>query len=633
MTSPTLVAGIRQFLQGVVPFSGMAAEDVEDVARHVELVYHADGEVILEPEAGPPKALLIVKQGVVEGRRLLPGQEDDAARRTAVELVPGELFPVAALMAERPVTSFYRARGDVFCWVLPRERFDALAARSAPFLDFCRRRMGALLDLSNQALQASFAQQAMQWRSMSSPLEVMVRRLPVTAAPHETVGEVFERMEREGVGSVVVVGHSAGDPVVAGIFTRQDVIGRIVLPQVGLDVPISQVMSSPVRTLDSQATAADAMLLMAERGIRHVPVVRNGQLAGIVTERDLFALQRRSLRQIGDTIRHAGSAAALRTAAADIREWSTSLVAQGISAGFVTRLISRLNDQLTQRLVTLVAASRGLSLEGACWLALGSEGREEQTIATDQDNGLVFDDARQAERPALLAFGQEVNAELDACGYPLCKGGIMAGNPRWCLTLREWQQVFSDWIDSGDPEALLNASIFFDFRAVAGDPGLAARLRALVTERAAENRRFLKQMADNAQRNGPPPSWTGSVIGQLFSGETREVDLKLHGTAPFVDAARLYALANRIEETGTAARLERLAVDGRLRAEEVDAWVESFQFLQSLRLRVQQRREGIDGNPNKLDTRELSDIDRRILKEAFRQSRRLQQRMALDWPG
>jgi CBS domain-containing protein len=364
-----------------------------------------------------------------------------------------------------------------------------------------------------------------------------------------------------------------------------------------------------------------------------VPITRDGLLAGVITERDIFVLQRRSIRQIGEAIRLSKGVPELQRVATDIREWSRGLVAQGVAAAFVTRLISRLNDQLTVRLIDLTAREQQVPLQHLCWLALGSEGREEQTIATDQDNGLLIGPECTVETERLLAFARVVNERLDTCGYPLCKGGIMAGNPKWCLTEAQWRQLFDGWIDRGDPDSLLNANVFFDFRAVAGTGALAAGLREHVAARAEANKRFLKQMSDNALRNAPPASWTGGVLDQLFSSEAVEVDLKLNGTAPFVDGARILALAHGVRETGTAERLAALAERGVLPAEEARAWGDAFQFLQSLRLRVQHDQATTPENPNLLDTRTLSELDRRILKEAFRQARKLQQRLALDYPG
>jgi CBS domain-containing protein len=634
MASNTLLAGVSQFLKEHPPFSMMADADVEFVARNVEVAYYARGEVLIGPGDGAPAACFIIKQGLVEGLRRRPDRPE-AELEPTVQRVPGEMLPISALMAQRPVMSTYRAAGDVFCWLLPKARFDELLQRSPVFLDFCKRRMASLLDLSHQALQASYAAGTTHWRSINAPLESMLGRAPVTCAPEESLRAVFERMEHERVGAVIVVRSPAADSdQVVGIFTRKDVLGRVVLPGRSLDEPVSNVMSAPVVTLKASDTVGEAMLVMADRTIRHIPVMRDGRLAGVVAERDLFVLQRRSMNQIGDAISRAASVDDLKLPAADIRHWSRSLVAQGVSAGFITRLISRLNDQLSVRLIELKAAEHGVPLDRLCWLALGSEGREEQTIASDQDNGLIVADEFASSIDALLVFAQAVNQALDACGYPLCKGGIMAGNPKWCLSLSQWKALFDGWIERGDPQSLLNANIFFDFRALAGDSSLAHALRDHVTPRAAAVPRFLKQMSDNALRNGPPQSWTAGVLETLFSREAAVVDLKLNGTVPFVDAARLLALANGIRATGTVERFETLATMGVVPAAEVRGWVDSFQFFQSLRLRAQHMGEpGAEGNPNALDTRTLSGLDRRILKEAFREARRLQQRLALDYPG
>ena len=159
----------------------------------------------------------------------------------------------------------------------------------------------------------------------------------------------------------------------------------------------------------------------------------------------------------------------LKLVALDIRRFARSLLSQGVQARQLTALISHLNDVLTQRLLELKAAEHGVDLAPHCWLALGSEGRSEQTMATDQDNALILPNGTSAaQRDALLAFAHDVNLALDACGYPLCRGGIMAGEPGCCLTLREWRERFSHWIEHGAPQDLLNASIYFDLRPLAG---------------------------------------------------------------------------------------------------------------------------------------------------------------------
>ncbi|NWG74814.1 MAG: CBS domain-containing protein, partial [Rubrivivax sp.] len=416
-----------------------------------------------------------------------------------------------------------------------------------------------------------------------------------------------------------------------GILTRHDVLGRVALPQVPLAAPVTQVMSAPVHTLTVEHTAQDAVLLMSRHGMRHVPVTEGGRVVGIVSERDLFAMQRLSLNHVSGAIRVAADVDTLRALAPELPRLARSLLGQGVGARQLTELISHLNDLLTARLVELIARRHGLDLERCCWLAFGSEGRGEQTIATDQDNGLVFEsDDPARDRPAWLAFARDVNDALDACGFPLCKGNVMAGNPQCCLTPDEWWARFDAWIEHGAPSDLLNASIYFDFRALAGRAELVQPLRERLLRAAAKTPRFMKQMAENALRNRVPLNWRGAIETQERGGR-RWLDLKLNGTVLFVDAARLFALVNGVAATGTRARFEEAGAAMNVAAAEREAWASAFEVLQMMRLRAQIDGDGDPENPNRIDLERLNDIDRRVLKEVYRVARSLQQRLELDY--
>ena len=210
----------------------------------------------------------------------------------------------------------------------------------------------------------------------------------------------------------------------------------------------------------------------------------------------------------------------------------------------------------------------------------------------------------------------------------------MASNPACCLTAAEWCARFDRWIEHGSPEDLLNASIYFDFRPLAGNKALVEPMRELVAGRAARVPRFIKQMADNALRNQAPLDWLGSIATKEVDGR-EVVDLKMQGTAIFVDVARLYALAHGVAETNTRRRFEAIAAALKAEPQESEAWCGAFEFLQMLRLQVQLRPTGGEGappaNPNLVEPAALNDIDRRVLKECFRVMRRLQQRMELDY--
>jgi CBS domain-containing protein len=483
-------------------------------------------------------------------------------------------------------------------------------------------------------VQAHFASQTLSQQSLETPLGLLARKHPASVGPQAPLSEALSLMHDRRIGSVVVTDQDGG---ALGILTRHDVLGRVTLPQLPLSTPIERVMTAPLHTLTTTHTAHEAALLMSRHGIRHLPVTEEGRVVNIVSERDLFALQRLSLKHVSTSIRAATDVETVRLLAADIRRFARNLLGQGVHARQLTELISHLNDVLAAQLVDIIARSAGVDMGRACWLAFGSEGRGEQTISTDQDNGLVFESNEpDRDRPHWLAFARRVNEALDACGYPLCKGNVMASNPACCLTVDEWRARFAIWMEQGAPEDLLNASIYFDLRPVAGQLELAAPLRALITERAAALPRFMKQLALNALGHRPPLNWRGAIDSHKVGGRD-VIDLKLQGTAIFVDAARIYALAHGIGETGTRARLEAFASKAGLDHQESDAWVRGFEFLQSLRLTVQldaDSRESVaapDGNANLVDVGALNDIDRRVLREALRVARRLQQRMELDY--
>ncbi len=598
----------------------MTASDVDYFLSHARQHYFAPEEILVEPVNGVVQQLFYIRQGAVTGTRGLAEQMGGA-----FEYEAGDLFPVSAAVAGRAVTATYRACADTFVLALPVSAMKALAQRSPAFTEFLNLRTTKFLELSRKALQAAYASHSVAEQTLELPLGELIATAPVTCAPETPLREALERMHKKRIGSMLVT-DPAGVPV--GILTRYDILGRITLAQVPLAAPISQVMVHPVLTLTTQNTAQDAALLMSRHGMRHVPVTREGVAVGMVSERDLFAMQRQSLKNVSSAIRAAPDVAALKSIALDIRRLARSLLGQGVQARQLTALISHLNDVLTGQLLKLKAEEHGVDLNRLCWLCLGSEGRDEQTIATDQDNALILaSDTSDESREAIRAFAREVNLALDSCGYPLCHGGIMAGESACCLTLDEWRERFRLWIEQGSPQDLLNASIYFDFRALAGDRQLAATLRQEVIQAARITPRFHKQMALNALTRTAPLNWRGAVD----TDDQGTVDLKLQGTAIFADAARLYSLAHGIDETNTRKRLEAVGPLMNLAATEYGAWVGGFEFLQILRLRLQLESQVLPDGPNRIVVAGLNDIDRRILRESFRVARQLQQRLQLDY--
>lgn len=621
------------FFAAHAPFDRMEPAHLLWMLERMLLAYYAEGEVIVSPEQGSSERFFIIKQGMVHGEQNV-AQATEAD--TWLELAEGECFPLGALLANRPVASVYRAGKDTFCYELPVADFHALLGISAPFRDFCTRRIANLLEHSKQVIQAQYTQTGAEQQSLTSPLSAIIRRAPITCSPQTSVRVVLQQMHESRIGSMVAI-DDAGRPL--GILTLPDVLARIALPQIDLDQPVIGVMSTDLTFLPPQALAHEAALMMAKQGFRHVLVVDNGRLVGLVSEKDLFALQRVGLRQIGSAIRHAQRLEELQQAASDIRSMAHNMMAQGVAAEQLTQFISTFNDLLTARVIELEYATGTLGavpwVEQLCWMALGSEGRFEQTLNTDQDNAIIFNVPKgmtaDQVREQLLPVAKRINDTLAQCGFPLCKGEIMASNPRWCLSLEEWKHAFANWINNGTPEALLHASIFFDFRALYGAHALAEELRHWLARFASDGSRFLHQMAENATSIRPPLG----VVRDFVVGKENKLDLKLNGITPFVDAARIFSLATGVTHTSTLQRLRASATKLKIHSSEIEAWIDAFLFIQVLRLRHHHEEKGQglsdDVLDNLIDPQHLNELDRRILKEAFRQARKLQARLALEY--
>ncbi len=621
-----MLAQLAAELRAHTPFAQMAPADVAHFVSTARQTYYAPGEIVASPADGPAPRLLFIRRGAVSAR----GGVADVSEG-GIHYEAGDLFPAAAVAAARAVSATYEAVEDLFCLEIEAEAARGLATRSAAWADFLARRAQHLLELWRSALQAEQGAEALAEHSLESPLSMLPRKAPVACASGTPLADALQLMHARRVGSVLVLDEQG---VALGILTRHDVLERVALARPPEDTPIDRVMSSPVHTLPLQATAQQAALAMSRHGVRHLPLTDEaGRVASIVSERDLFALQRLSLKHVGGMIRAAGDRAALVACGDAIRRLARHLLTQGLSARSLTEMLSHLNDLLTERVVSLAVQAQGLDPARAAWVAFGSEGRSEQTIATDQDNGLVLaDEVDDGEREAWLRMAQQVNQTLNACGYPLCKGHIMAGNPACCLRQAGWLARFEHWMAQGAPEDLLNASIYFDVRALAGEAALVLPLRERITQRARELPRFRKQLADNALRMKPALNWRGA-LDATTEGDAAWIDLKMGGTAVFVDAARLFALANGVQATGTRERLLQSAAARRQRADEAESQAGAFEVLQMLRLRQQVRADADAREPNRVDIHRLTAIDRRLLKEALRVARELQQRIELDYPG
>lgn len=623
------IHGTVEFLQKYPPFNQMDMAHLAYLVENCQMRFYSAGETIIKPTDGPVQYFYIVKQGHVHGER------PHSAKRgteTTFEITSGECFPLAALIGERATRTEHLAAEDTFCLLLNKPAFVKLFSLSNPFRDFALRGVSSLLDQVNQQVQMRAVESLGAQYSLDSRLGELAMRQPISCPPATPLRKAVKLMHEQHVGCIVIV-----DPALKplGIFTLRD-LRRVIADGSSLDQPIDSLMTLEPFYLPPDASAFEAAIAMTERHIAHICLVEHERLCGVVSERDLFSLQRVDLVHLARTIRHAGTVETLAALRSDIQQLVERMLAHGASSTQITHIITLFNDHTVCRVIELTLEDLGDPGVPFTWLCFGSEGRREQTLHTDQDNGILFEAADSVTaadmRRRLLPLAVEINQRLAQCGFTLCKGNIMAGNPELCLSRHEWTRRFNSFIDEATPENLLKSSIYFDLRVVWGDSHGCDLVRQGLLKQVANNSLFQRMMAENALRQRPPVGRFRDFVVARKGAEKDTLDLKVQGLTPFVDGARLLALAHGVETCNTLERLRELIAKGVIEPLDGAAYEEAYHFIQQTRMQQHQRQAKQDRPySNRIDPDSLNQLDRRILREAFRQAQRLQSSLALRY--
>ncbi|MGA8046727.1 MAG: DUF294 nucleotidyltransferase-like domain-containing protein [Dermatophilaceae bacterium] len=450
---------------------------------------------------------------------------------------------------------------------------------------------------------------------VSTPATDLVTRDPVTISPQTPIIEAARLMRAERISCLPVVD---GDTV-AGILTVRDLTNRVLAEGRSRQDPVAAVMTPDPATLPSTALVADLLRLMLDRGISHVPLEDDGRLVGLVTSTDLTRVQALSTDLLTYDIAAAGSIGEMVEVTGALPDLLVRLVGSRYPHAEVTRRITDVADAVTRRLLTLAEAELGPPPVPYLWAACGSQGRREQTGVTDQDNGLIIDDAMRPDHDAYFArLATIVSDGLAACGYEYCSGEMMATNPHWRQPLRVWREYFDRWIEHPDPTAQMLASVMFDLRPIAGDTSLFTGLQHDTLRRASANQIFVAHMISNSMLHAPPLTFLRGIATPRSGDHRHTVDLKLNGVIPIVDLGRLYALRGRLTPVNTRERLLAAGESGVISHSGGRDLVEAYDVIATIRLEHQARRiEAGEPATNFLNPKDLSDFEREHLREAF----------------
>jgi CBS domain-containing protein len=610
------------FLKTVPPFQFLSAADLTDLARHMTLEYFPKDTVILSAGRRASESLYIVQKGGVKlGLRTQVGKEMAFDYRSE-----GELFGVLSFLGRDVARLDVTAIEDTLCYSIPGVVMEELTSQHAEVKDYLYRiSITRYMDRSLKELQQQTQLMGDTERLLYSLAVKDVVGAHAAVCPEQTtIRDAAQLLVRMEATCVAVVGE---DGRAVGVVTDRDFTSRVAAPALSLDLPVTQIMSAPVISVESTARLFQAMLVMLSHDIQHVLVTENGLPKTVLSSHDLMLLQGKSPLSVSRHLEQQKTVEGLADAQKRITELLPLLLREGAKASYITRVVAEINDRLLAKILDLAHAELGPPPVPYCWVALGSEGRREQTFKTDQDNALIYADIT-AGQPAGAYFEKLANFVRDAlerCGYPPCTGDFMASNPRWRQPLAVWKNYFRAWLTEAEYHSVEDALILFDIRPVAGDATLFAELAAHNRELLREAKFFKSILGRITIENKAPLGFFRTFVVERSGDHKEELDLKTFGTGPIVNAARLFALDAGVEATNTVDRLagaQSLSyVDDTLRRE----LLESFEFLTLLRLeqQLQQSRTGRALN-NYIRPAALTHLQRSLIKEAFQTIARMQ---------
>ena len=467
-------------------------------------------------------------------------------------------------------------------------------------------------------------------------LDTLQVRKIITCLPERSIRDAVSLMEEQNT-DVLLVRNEAGYD--CGVVTDHDLRKALGTAGPGAGSPVSGIMSARILSLPEQSSVFEAWVMMTQNTISHLFITNSsGEITGVVTGDDILAIQHYSPAVLLREIRKSGMPDEIIKANAILPYLITTLIESGAKPQNINHLTTQVNDAIVRKLVEFAIHELGTPPAAFSFMIFGSEGREEQTLNTDQDNAIIYQDIPPEKESAVheyfLAMGEKVCTWLNDAGYSYCAGNNMAMNPVYCQSLSTWKQYFSKWVFSASGEDLLRTKIFFDFRSAYGDEGIENDLRAHLNGIVADNARFFQLLARNILPMAPPIGRFGNFIVES-SGENRgSFDMK-SAMMPIVDFARIYALKNKIKAANTILRLDALRDLKILSGPNHQEMVQAYTYLMQIRLRIQAEAVAKRSKHphNFVCPKELTSIEQNLLKEIFSQMKNFQVRLSYDFTG
>ncbi|GAA5221117.1 DUF294 nucleotidyltransferase-like domain-containing protein [Membranihabitans marinus] len=618
---------IKDFLVKFPPFSMMTIENLDKVLARIKIKYIEKGEIVFNQGDPPGEFFYVVRKGAVKLERI------EGGNNILIDVCDeGDVFGIRPLIAEQPYLSTGLAHEESILYAIHTDDIRNIMISNPKVGYFLASSFAAGSRNKKQGhntdglIFISHNQQFLQEDRLLEVQKLSIGRQPISCTLSASIQEAAKIMTQENVGSIVVVDEGQ---LPLGIVTDSDIRRMVGNDQIVSTMGIDQIMNTPVICLPVGTTFADAQIVMLQRGINHIVMTEDGSdespVKGVFSESQLLAYQGNSPGIIIKQMKKTKKPTELKR----IRDKADFLLEkylyQEVSINFVSDVMTAINDALFVRAIEL---SQNDILEESgqkvpvrfSWVAIGSLGRREQILRTDQDHALIFEDVDDENYDEVKAYfldlANRVVDILKICGFKDCPAQMMANNPKWCMSIKEWKDQYRQWIHSPNNESILHANIFMDYRSVYGDVSLTKQLTAYIMTMVHDHRIFLTYLAKYAVETPPPVSFFRNFILEKNGAHKDQFDIKQRAMLPLVDAARVLVLDQRVERmNNTIQRFERLAeVDAKNKEMYLDA-KSAFEVL--LRLRALNALKNSDSG-RYISPDSLNKIQRILLRNSFK---------------
>ncbi|MEM0516422.1 DUF294 nucleotidyltransferase-like domain-containing protein [Pseudoalteromonas sp. YIC-827] len=598
---------IIDFVTQQAPFNALPDSACDYFTHHLEVIYVTRENQHQWLDSAYPK-LFLLRSGVIE---LVAADGEPIARLTG-----GDYFGYPSLLSGESIKNRIEVKREALVYMLSQADFDYLRHEYKAFEQYFVRAH------SNRLLSSKYQHHGDSWSERK--IAQLMTRQAITLTPDASIRQCAQTMSEHRVSSIMVTQGEGQEARLIGVVTDRDLRSRVLAKGVDPQCSIAEIMSVDPKFIFENNRVFSAMHLMLKHNIHHLPVLNElHQPLGMVTSTDLLRQQKSDPVQLIGRIYKASGVADLKRYAQEVPELLEGFAYHIDDISLIGKLLSGISDALTTRLIQLFQQRHGDAPARFSWICFGSQAREEQTLHSDQDNGLLLPNGLDEEQLEYFKdMGEFVCQHLDVCGIRRCPGNIMASNAACRLSLGGWLDKFDRWLSSPTPEAMLNCKIFFDIRFISGSSDLFATFSEALSA-LKPDQFFYRALASELNLNSVPIGLFNQLKTEADAERHKYIDLKHRGIVIINDIVRLYALQANIRHASTLERLDALSKTQWLSKKDIFDLKDCWRYLTQLRLRAQLDNEPLPSNCINPDG--LTSLERHQLKEAFYLVRQAQQ--------